>query len=90
MPNRTYQIEDSEGRKLGHVNVEVPEGLAVFDFALTPIVSTGSQAQSKEERGEPKVVAFLASPRTLIDTRPRSPEFPHDYIDESSSEPEDK
>lgn len=72
MPNKTYEIRDSEGRRLGTVNVEVPDA-GVLDFALTPIVSCAPECK-------PRVDAFLASPRTTLDTRVRSAEHPHNYL----------
>lgn len=75
-PVRTAPSEDHpEGQVVGVLTLdcEVP-GTSVLDFAITPVVTAAPDKP-------PKVAEYLASPRTTLDTRPRSTEHPYPHLD---------
>lgn len=68
-------IEDGDvgKRPVGFIEIEVPEEIVIFDFAITPIVTI---APNEEAR----VHAFLASRRTTLEIRPREESYPFSHV----------
>jgi hypothetical protein len=69
---RLYNIRNSEGGVLGQLEIE-PDGLDPLNLVLTPIVQIDKDVA-------PDIEAFLLSPRTELDPRPRETEWPYRHL----------
>jgi hypothetical protein len=73
-----HEVRDKDGQVLGTIVINDLSAVPIWDFAITPIVSTEFDEKAGVDR--PQLGGWLASSRTTLDVRHREAEVPYSFV----------